>query len=148
MKINFKKLITIILVTFLVGGIFSFFTMNNDTYQNLTKPFEIPTIVFPIVWSIIYLLISISYYLVSGNKKTLKIYAFQLVINSLWTLIFFGLNMYLFAFFWLLLLLGVVIYMTVEFYKIDKRTLYLNIPYILWLLFAGYLNLSIYLLNR
>ncbi len=148
MKINFKKLITIILVTFLVGGIFSFFTMNNDTYQNLIKPFEIPTIVFPIVWSIIYLLISISYYLVSGNKKTLKIYALQLVINSLWTLIFFGLNMYLFAFFWLLLLLGVVIYMTVEFYKIDKRTLYLNIPYILWLLFAGYLNLSIYLLNR
>ena len=148
MKINFKKLITIILVTFLVGGIFSFFTMNNDTYQNLIKPFEIPTIVFPIVWSIIYLLISISYYLVSGNKKTLKIYALQLVINSLWTLIFFGLNMYLFAFFWLLLLLGVVIYMTVEFYKIDKRTLYLNIPYIIWLLFAGYLNLSIYLLNR
>ena len=148
MKINFKKLITIILVTFLVGGIFRFFTMNNDTYQNLIKPFEIPTIVFPIVWSIIYLLISISYYLVSGNKKTLKIYALQLVINSLWTLIFFGLNMYLFAFFWLLLLLGVVIYMTVEFYKIDKRTLYLNIPYILWLLFAGYLNLSIYLLNR
>ncbi len=148
MKINFKKLITIILVTFLVGGIFSFFTINNDTYQNLIKPFEIPTIVFPIVWSIIYLLISISYYLVSGNKKTLKIYALQLVINSLWTLIFFGLNMYLFAFFWLLLLLGVVIYMTVEFYKIDKRTLYLNIPYILWLLFAGYLNLSIYLLNR
>lgn len=148
MKINFKKLIIIILVTFLVGGIFSFFTMNNDTYQNLIKPFEIPTIVFPIVWSIIYLLISISYYLVSGNKKTLKIYALQLVINSLWTLIFFGLNMYLFAFFWLLLLLGVVIYMTVEFYKIDKRTLYLNIPYILWLLFAGYLNLSIYLLNR
>ena len=152
MKINWKKLIIIIIVTFLIGSLFSIFTMNNmEAFKELDKPINVPGIIFPIVWSILYLLMSISYYLISespNNDKAVRAYWFQLVINSLWTLIFFGFKSYLFAFIWLLLLLVSIIVMMVEFYKHDKRSTYLNIPYLLWVIFAGYLNLGIYLLNR
>ena len=154
MKINWKKLITIIVITFVVGNLFALFTMNNmDTFKELEKPINVPGIVFPIVWSVLYLLMSISCYLISesNNKdkdKAVIIYGLQLVLNSLWTLIFFVFESYLFAFIWLLLLLISVIWMIIEFYKIDKKAAYLNIPYLLWIIFAGYLNLGIYLLNR
>ena len=154
MKINWKRLIIITVITFIVGSFFSFFTMNNmDTFKELDKPINIPGIVFPIVWGILYILMSISCYLITishskDKEKAVFIYAIQLIINSLWTLIFFGFEAYLFAFIWLLLLLASVIYMIIEFFKIDKRAAYLNIPYVLWILFAGYLNFGIYLLNR
>ena len=154
MKINWKKLILIIIVTFLVGSFFSIFTMNNmDTFSELNKPIEIPGILFPIVWSILYLLMSISYYIVSNkkdeDKKEAEVsYAIQLIINSLWSLIFFGFDAYLFAFIWLLLLLISIIIMIIRFYKVDKSAAYLQIPYLLWVIFAGYLNISIYFLNR
>ena len=154
MKIDWKKLILIIIVTFIVGSFFSIFTMNNmDTFKELNKPIEVPGILFPIVWSILYLLMSISYYIVSSkndeDKKEAEVsYAIQLVINSLWSLIFFGFEAYLFAFIWLLLLLISIIVMIIRFYKVDKTAAYLQIPYLLWVIFAGYLNISIYFLNR
>lgn len=154
MKINWKKLILIIIVTFLVGSFFSIFTMNNmDAFKELNKPIEVPGILFPIVWSILYLLMSISYYIVSGkndeDKKEAEVsYVIQLIINSLWSLIFFGFEAYLFAFIWLLLLLISIIVMIIRFYKVDKTAAYLQIPYLLWVIFAGYLNISIYFLNR
>ena len=154
MKINWKKLIIITLVTFLVGGFFSFFTMNNmDTFKELDKPINVPAVVFPIVWSILYLLMSISYYIVSNSNSEYKdeaktAYIVQLIINSLWSLIFFGFEAYLLAFIWLLILLISVIIMIVNFYKVNKIAAYLQIPYVLWIIFAGYLNLGIYLLNR
>lgn len=153
-KINFKKLIIIIIVTFIVGSFFSWFTMNNmDTFKELAKPINVPGILFPIVWSILYLLMSISCYIVSesGDKdknKALIWYGVQLIINSLWSLIFFGFGAYLFAFIWIILLLIMVIIMVYKFYKIDKRAAYLNIPYILWIIFAAYLNFGIWLLNK
>lgn len=154
MKINWKKLIIITVITFIVGSFFSWFTMNNmDAFKELDKPINVPGIIFPIVWGILYLLMSISCYIVSessdpSRNKALIIYWVQLVINSIWSLIFFGFEMYLFAFIWLLLLLVSVIIMIVKFYKVDKKAAYLNIPYVLWIIFAGYLNLGIYLLNR
>ena len=154
MKINWKRLIIITIITFVVGSFFSFFTMNNmETFKELEKPINIPGIIFPIVWSILYLLMSISCYLITqsrsnDNDKAIVLYGIQLIINSVWSLIFFGFGAYLFAFIWLLLLLVSVIIMVIEFNKIDKRAAYLNIPYILWIIFAGYLNLSIYILNR
>lgn len=154
MKIDWKKLILIIIVTFIVGSFFSIFTMNNmDTFKELNKPIEVPGILFPIVWSILYLLMSISYYIVSSknneNKKEAEVsYVIQLIINSLWSLIFFGFEAYLFAFIWLLLLLISIIVMIIRFYKVDKTAAYLQIPYLLWVIFAGYLNISIYFLNR
>lgn len=154
MRIDWKKLILIIIVTFIVGSFFSIFTMNNmDTFKELSKPIEVPGILFPIVWSILYLLMSISYYIVSSkndeDKKEAEVsYAIQLIINSLWSLIFFGFEAYLFAFIWLLLLLISIIVMIIRFYKVDKTAAYLQIPYLLWVIFAGYLNISIYFLNR
>lgn len=153
-KINWKRLIIITIITFIVGSFFSWFTMNNmDTFKELAKPINVPGILFPIVWNILYLLMSISCYIVSesGDKdknKALIWYGVQLIINSLWSLIFFGFGAYLFAFIWIILLLIMVIIMVYKFYKIDKRAAYLNIPYILWIIFAAYLNFGIWLLNK
>lgn len=154
MRIDWKKLIIITVITFIVGTFFSFFTMNSmDTFKYLSKPINVPGVLFPIVWSILYLLMSISCYLiVKSNDKDKKegiiLYAIQLVINSLWTLIFFGFGAYLLSFIWIIILLIVVIIMLAKFYNINKIAMYINIPYVLWLLFAAYLNLGIYLLNK
>ena len=75
-------------------------------------------------------------------------YSEKLIINSLWSLIFFGFEAYLLAFIWIIILLISVIIMIVNFYKVNKTAAYLQIPYVLWIIFAGYLNLGIYLLNR
>ena len=149
-KINWKRLIVIIIITFVVGSFFSFFTMNNmDSFKELEKPINVPGILFPIVWSILYLLMSISLYIViDKNRNSLIIYSIQLIINSLWTLIFFGFGAYLLAFIWIILLLIAIVIMIAKFYNIDKKAAYLNIPYLLWVLFAAYLNLGIYLLNK
>ena len=154
MRIDWKKLIIITVITFIVGTFFSFFTMNSmDTFKDLSKPINVPGVLFPIVWSILYLLMSISCYLiVQSNDKDKKegiiLYAIQLVINSLWTLIFFGFGAYLLSFIWIIIFLIVIIIMLAKFYNINKIAMYINIPYVLWLLFAAYLNLGIYLLNK
>ena len=83
----------------------------------------------------------------SSKKKPIAIYGLQLAVNFFWTILFFLLEARLFAFFWLLLLLGLAVWMAVSFARINKAAGLLQIPYILWLLFAGYLNLAVYLLN-
>lgn len=147
MKINYKKLIYYILITFLIGSVFAIFTKNAGFYQQLNKPFELPSIVFPIVWSIIYLLLGISAYLVKDNKEAIRSYYIELIVNSFWTLLFFGFKLYLVSFIWLLLLIYLVVNMMLKFWKVNKIATYLNIPYLLWLIFAGYLNFMIYYLN-
>lgn len=153
-KINWKRLIIIILITFIIGSFFSFFTMNNmEAFKELEKPLNVPAILFPIVWSILYLLMSISCYIILESNDEHKnngliIYGIQLIINSLWSLIFFGLEAYFFSFLWILLLMIFVIFMIVTFYKINKISGLLQIPYLIWVIFAGYLNLGIYLLNK
>ena len=152
MKLNFKKLIGIILITFLIGNIFTLFTIDNTYYKSLVKPFFIPPIIFPITWSTLYLLMSISLYRVTESidvrkKECIVYYFIQLIVNSLWTLFFFGLNFIGFSFIWCVLLLVLVIIMSSKFYLVDKISAYLNVPYILWLIFASFLNLSILLLN-
>ena len=142
---NIKKFILIVILTFLIGTIPSWFISMD--ISNLIKPFELPKIIFPIVWTILYLMMAISYYLVSEKSNTFGIYFAQLVFNSLWTVFFFGLKLRLFAFIWLIALFALVILILVKYYKINKTAGYLLIPYSLWLVFAGYLNLSIYLLN-
>lgn len=151
MKINFKKLFVFIIATFLLGNLFTVFSMNTEFYKSLEKPFNLPSIIFPIVWSILFVLMSISLYIVSENKKTETksyiLYFVQLFINSLWTLFFFKLKLFLFSFLWIFVILFFVILMIINFYKINKVSAYLQIPYVLWLLFAGFLNYSIYYLN-
>lgn len=152
---NIKKLIIFIVGTIIIGSLFSFFVYNNmNSYNDLIKPnLTPPGIVFPIAWFILYTLMGISLYLISetssvSKKGSYKIYFIQLIVNSLWTLLFFGLDFKLISFIWLIFLIVLVIIMFIKFYKINKIAAYLLIPYIVWLFFAGYLNLSIYLLNR
>ena len=142
-----------ILIPVIIGFIGSMLGGSMALYDNIKKQiFAPPAIIFPIVWGILYILMGISSYLVyisdSKYKKTgLIFYAIQLVVNALWTMIFFRFENFLFAFIWLLLLLGIVVIMLFYFYKSDKKAFYLQIPYLIWLIFALILNYSIYTLN-
>lgn len=152
MKINYKKLILYILLTFLIGSFFAIFINDYNTYNNLNKIINVPSIVFPIVWSILYLLMGISLYIVSKSNnidknRANKIYFSQLIVNSLWTLIFFKFKLYILSFIWILLLIVLVIIMIIKFYNINKKSGLLNIPYLIWLIFASILSLSVIILN-
>lgn len=149
MKINIKLLIFCIIITFFIGSFFSLFT-SPAMYENLNKSIAVPKIVFPVVCSILYLLMSISLYLIlqkSKNNKAIQLYFTQLIFNSLWTLIFFGFKLYFLSFIWILILTIMIVIMTYEFYHLSKIASFINIPYLLWVIFASYLNLTILLLN-
>ena len=142
-----------ILVPLIIGGVIGFITYKYMNLDTLNKPFLTPpSVVFPIAWGILYVLMGISYGILKDkgltDKKIDIVYYVQLVINALWSIFFFVLKWRLFAFIWILLLLASVIKMTVEFYKKNKTSGLLQIPYILWIVFASYLNLALYLLNR
>ena len=154
MKIQWKTLIGNLIIPLAVGALAGFFTRNAmDSYQELQQPpLAPPSVLFPIVWTTLFILMGISAYLVSvsgdGGRYTLpKLYWVQLVVNFLWPFIFFNLGMYLAAFLWLILLIALVIAMIAKFYQISHAAAYLQIPYLLWLIFDGYLNLGILLLN-
>lgn len=132
-----KKLILYIAIPLLLGGIVGFITSKESmNYNGIVDGW-----VFPIVWSILYILMGISSYIVRNNKELMSIYKVNLVINLLWPIIFFTLNFKVFGFFWILLLILVVGYMIYKFYNKNKISAYLLIPYLLWLIFASILNL-------
>ena len=153
MKIQWKNLITCLAIPLAVGSLSALLTQNSmETFNSIAKPsLAPPGWLFPVVWTILYILMGIASYLVltSGkpNDKALTTYVIQLVFNFFWSIIFFNLELYLFAFIWLVLLWLLIIKTTLLFYQISKPAGYLMIPYLLWVTFAGYLNLSIYLLN-
>lgn len=136
-KNDYKKLILYIAIPLLLGGIVGFITSKESTnYNGIVDGW-----VFPIVWSILYILMGISSYIVRNNKELMSIYKVNLVINLLWPIIFFTLNFKVFGFFGILLLILVVGYMIYKFYNKNKISAYLLIPYLLWLIFASILNL-------
>ena len=121
-------------------------------YGNLYKPpLSPPGYIFPIVWSIIYILMGLSFLLLknkcNNTKKEDKIYYSQLIVNLLWSIVFFVLKLRLFTIFWTILLVVLVIIMIILFYRKNKLSAYLNIPYLIWVLFATYLTIGVYLLN-
>lgn len=148
---NVKKIFHAIL-PLIIGGIVGMITSGFMDYNDLIKPtLSPPGIVFPIAWTIIYLLIGISYMLLKEKgeipKETKQLYYTQLIFNYLWTFIFFVLRLRLLSVLWIIILDILVIIMTYQFYKQNKISGILLIPYVLWLLFATYLNISIYFLN-
>lgn len=147
-KNNIKKLIVNIAIPLLLGILISLITKNSmKQFDLLNKPnFAPPRYLFPIVWTILYILMGISSYLIT-NKDSKQVYYFSLFFNILWTIIFFCLKLRLIAFLWLIILIILVIRTIILYYKENKIASYLQVPYLLWLFFAGYLNLSIYLLN-
>lgn len=150
-----KKIILFILVPICVGFVGYLLGGNTKIYTEINRPlFAPPGFIFPIVWTILYILIGTSIFIISNsekdeklNKKAMFVYYAQLIVNGLWSLFFFRLKWFLFSFIWIILLLILVIYMTILFSKINKKSAYLNIPYIIWLLFASLLCYSVFYLN-
>lgn len=144
--------ITRILLPLILGSLIGFIIGNFTYYETLIKPPLSPSkIIFPIAWSIIYLLMGISYNIIinkTKNKKLIQvIYYLQLIVNLLWSPIFFTLKLKLLSVIWILLLLLLVSIQIKVYYKENKISSYLNIPYILWIIFATYLTIGIYILN-
>ncbi|MBQ1995175.1 MAG: tryptophan-rich sensory protein [Clostridia bacterium] len=145
-----------ILITEAVGTVAGLLTtLGMEKYSAVEKPaLTPPEIVFPIVWTILYALMAVGAARVwlteesEEKDKGLKLYVVQLGMNFLWSILFFNFQAYGFSFFWLLGLLLVIVLMTLTFYKSDRIAAYLQIPYILWVSFAGYLNFMVWLLNR
>ncbi len=149
MKIDYKKLIVSILIPLGLGALVGFLSGSSDGYNGLVQPsFAPPGWLFPVVWSILYILMGVSDYLVKKETgESTKTYKLQLVVNLLWSFFFFTFKWYLFSFFWIVLLIILVIKMIKEYLAISKTSAYLQIPYLLWITFAAILNFSIYLLN-
>lgn len=148
-----KKLAISIAIPVISGFIIGLISSSYTNYTELNLPsFAPPSILFPIVWTILYTLMGISAYLINDTKsykkrKALSIYKIQLIINLLWSIIFFVFNLKTLAFIWIILLIIAVISMIKSFYSISKLAGLLQIPYLLWLIFASILNLSILFLN-
>lgn len=156
MKIDKKRLILCLAIPLVVGGAAGLLTMNSmETFAALNQPpLSPPGWLFPVVWTVLYILMGIASYLVSVSdapqeekRRALWTYGIQLAFNFLWPIIFFNLKWYLFAFVWLVILWILVLITALQFGRIRKVAGNLMIPYLLWVTFAGYLNLGIYLLN-
>ena len=146
-----------ILITEAVGALSSFLTREgNKLFMESVQqpPLSPPAIVFPIVWGILYALMGIGVARIwmapdsAERRKSLNLYFAQLIVNFFWSLIFFNAQAYGFAFFWLLLLWALVLWMILSFRKVDPIAAYIQIPYLIWLTFAAYLNLGVWYLNR
>ncbi|MPM76369.1 Tryptophan-rich protein TspO [bioreactor metagenome] len=154
MKRSKINLVISILIPLFVGQLAGLLTGNcMDSYYELTKsPLTPPSIVFPIVWTILYILMGISSYLIyisddKNSKNALIWYGIQLFLNFIWSIIFFCFSNYVLALICLIILIICIVIMITKFYDISPIAAYLQLPYLLWCLFAAYLNLSIILLN-
>ena len=151
------QLIMAILICQLAGVIGSIFTYSSIPlwYAGLTKPaFNPPNWIFGPVWISLYTLMGVSAFIIFDKAKdlkegklALKVFASQLVLNSLWSIIFFGLRAPMLAFFEIILLLALIAASIYYFYRISKLAAALLVPYVLWVGFAAILNLSIAILN-
>lgn len=152
-----KPYLISILIALGTGGLSSFLTRNNiDMYKYLNKPaLSPPSIVFLIVWTVLYVLMGISSARIYLQKSdypyevmdALFTYILQLIMNFFWSIIFFNMRTFLFSFIWLVVLWATILKMILKFGMLDKTAAYFQIPYFLWVTYAGYLNFMIYLLN-
>ena len=156
MVIHLRKLVVCIALPLIVGWISSLITQGSmEVFETINKPYlSPPGWVFPVVWTILYILMGIASYIVltSGQsqykiKMALAVYLIQLAFNFVWPIIFFNAQKYLLAFVWLIVLWVLILITTDLFGNISKTAGKLMIPYLLWVTFAGYLNYSIYMLN-
>ena len=119
----------------------------------IQPPLSPPGWVFPVVWTILYGLMGISAVRISlapaseERSRGLNLFVIQLILNFFWSLIFFNAQAYGLAFVWILVLWVVVLAMILEFRKVDGGAAWLQIPYLIWLTFAAYLALGVWVLN-
>ncbi len=150
-KINWPRLIFAIVLCQVAGIIGSLFTFSAipTWYASLIKPsFNPPSWFFGPVWTVLYTLMGISLYLVWKNKSAVKLFVWQLIANSLWSIIFFGMKNIQLALIEIIVLLILVLATIVKFYKINIVAACLLVPYFLWGSFATLLTYSIWILNK
>lgn len=156
MKLDKRLLALCIAIPLLVGVVTSLLTGGGmEVFASVEKPpLSPPGWLFPVVWTILYILMGISSYLIltsetdeSVKERAIRIYGLQLLVNFLWPTFFFNFRWYGFSFFWLLLLWFLVLVMILRFWENNKLAAYMNIPYLIWLTFAAYLNWGIWRLN-
>jgi len=155
---KYKPYLIAVLLTLAGGGLAVAFTMMGmDAYETALKPaLTPPPILFPIVWSILYILMGISAALVWQRRKEdlaaasagLSAYVVSLAVNFVWSILFFRCRWLLVSFFWLLALLALILRTIAAYRKVSPLAARLQIPYALWVTFAGYLNFAIWYLNR
>ena len=156
MKIKIKPLVVALALPLLTGGFASLLSRGRmDLFDTVQKPpLSPPAWLFPVAWTILYVLMGIASYRIYTARaeqyrinRALLLYGVQLAFNFCWTLIFFNLGAYTFAFVWLAALLALIVLTAARFAGIDRPAAFLMLPYILWVAFAGYLNLGIAILN-
>ena len=152
-----KRLLLCIAIPLAVGGLSAFFTRDGmEKFESLKHPpLTPPGWLFPVVWTILFLLMGIASYLAANSGGSVKavrgamtLYGVQLGFNFMWSILFFNMGWFLFAFVWLVVLWLLIFATTVRFYLLSRPAGYLMFPYLLWVAFAGYLNFGVYLLNR
>ncbi len=148
-----KIYIKSILIPVILGGIVGLIISKSIDYNSLEQPLlSPPSILFPLVWTILYILMGVSYGILKNKGLTDKdvdlIYYLQLAVNLIWPIAFFLLKFRIFAVIWIIILLILIIFMIISFYKKEKISGILQIPYLIWTLFATYLNIAIHILNK
>lgn len=154
-KENWKVYVLAIAIPLAAGFLSALITGGGmKAYESLNKPpLSPPGWIFPIVWTILYILMGVSSAMIwlsedEGRKDALRIYALQLFLNFSWTILFFGLHWYFAAFVWLVVLEALLVVMVAMFFSIRKSAGLLQIPYAVWVAFAAYLNFGTWLLNQ
>lgn len=157
MSHKLRQLVLCIGIPLAVGGLSGWVTRGAmEDFQALNQPpLSPPGWLFPVVWTVLFVLMGIASYLVVRSqgpeklvKRALTFYGIQLGFNFLWSILFFNLGLYLVSFFWLVLLWCLILLTTLQFSALDRHTFWLMLPYLAWVAFAGYLNLGIFWLNR
>ena len=157
MRISKRLLFICIAIPVLVGIVAGLLTKNGmEAFEMVTKPpLSPPGWLFPVVWTLLYVLMGISSYLIITSDASqeeitgaIRLYAYQLLVNFLWPTFFFNFQWYFFALLWLILLWLLVFLMIRSFTGISRVAAFMNIPYLIWITFAAYLNAGIWWLNR
>lgn len=155
-KSNWKVYAFWIVLAEAIGALSGWLTRKGVKVYNATveqPPLSPPSIVFPIVWGILFVLMGIGaarIYLApasNARSRSLLLFLVQLVFNFFWSIIFFNWQAFGFASLWLIALWVLILLMILSFRKVDKPAAWLQIPYLLWVTFAAYLNFGVWMLN-
>lgn len=155
-KANWKTYAVWIVLAEAVGGLSGWLTREGTKIYNATvqqPPLSPPSIVFPIVWGILFVLMGIGAARIyaspasDARSRSLLLFFIQLAFNFFWSIIFFNLQNFGFALLWLIALWVLILRMILSYRKVDPLAAWLQVPYLLWVTFAAYLNFGVWLLN-
>lgn len=153
MILNKKLLVGSILFTNILGFIFGLIS-RPSSFGGVAQPvFVPPSWVFIVVWIVLYTILGISFYLILRSKDSrdrkwsIGLYFVNLVFNYLWVVWFFNLKLFLFSYIWLIVLIGITIVMIYFFYRVNKWAGIINVPYLVWIVFASIINIFVFYLN-